>query len=203
MKRIIVTTNPYQAQINPIFKGHATTAVLAENLSESEAIDQLKEYALQSFNDNTISFGSPEEFLASQICEQVSAVNGHYTDKAFEEYCNAHKASIEALAKMNGYSVPGLYMDARNIVYAYGDKAFEDDGYNYKIEDMKDNYELLNEATADKRDEIAILVEVDNQNIEVREDEENWYINLNTGLGFGQYPKADFTLEEALDDTNF
>lgn len=65
------------------------------------------------------------------------------------------------------------------------------------------NYELLNEATSEERDLIATVVETANRAIEVREDEENWYIDLKTGLGFGQYPKADFTLEEVLSDTNF
>lgn len=35
---------------------------------------------------------------------------------------------------------------------------------------------------------------------DVREDTENYYIDLKTGLGEGVYPKADFTLERALDD---
>lgn len=32
-------------------------------------------------------------------------------------------------------------------------------------------------------------------NISIHEDKENWYINFNTGLGEGAYPKEDFTLE--------
>lgn len=138
MKRIIVTTNPYQAQRNPMFEGHATTAVLDENLSESEAIAKLKEYALSSFNDDTLLFTSPEEFLSSAICDQLSAIKGRYTDQDYTDYCNAHKASIEALARANGYSVPGLYMDARSLVYAFGDSSFDDDGYVYSIEDMEE-----------------------------------------------------------------
>ncbi len=33
-----------------------------------------------------------------------------------------------------------------------------------------------------------------------REDEKYWYVDCNTGLGEGIYPKEDYTLEEAIDD---
>lgn len=36
--------------------------------------------------------------------------------------------------------------------------------------------------------------------VSVREDSENWYVNFNTGLGEGIYPKEDFTLEKAIED---
>ena len=36
--------------------------------------------------------------------------------------------------------------------------------------------------------------------ISVREDSENWYVNFNTGLGEGTYPKEDWTLEKAIED---
>lgn len=36
--------------------------------------------------------------------------------------------------------------------------------------------------------------------VNVREDEQYYYIDFQTGLGEGIYPKADFTLEKALDD---
>ena len=34
----------------------------------------------------------------------------------------------------------------------------------------------------------------------VREDEKNWYVDFQTGLGEGIYPKEDFTLEKAIED---
>lgn len=37
-------------------------------------------------------------------------------------------------------------------------------------------------------------------NVSIREDNDYWYINFNTGLGEGAYPKVDFTLEEAIGD---
>lgn len=36
--------------------------------------------------------------------------------------------------------------------------------------------------------------------VTVREDADNYYINLNTGLGEGIYPKADWTLKKAIED---
>ena len=36
--------------------------------------------------------------------------------------------------------------------------------------------------------------------VSVREDSENWYVNFNTGLGEGIYPKKDWTLEKAIED---
>lgn len=34
----------------------------------------------------------------------------------------------------------------------------------------------------------------------VREDKENWYVDFQTGLGEGIYPKDSFSLEQALKD---
>lgn len=36
--------------------------------------------------------------------------------------------------------------------------------------------------------------------ITVREDGDNYYVNFNTGLGEGIYPKEDWTLEKAIKD---
>ena len=36
--------------------------------------------------------------------------------------------------------------------------------------------------------------------ITVREDGDNYYVNFNTGLGEAIYPKADWTLEKAIED---
>lgn len=43
-------------------------------------------------------------------------------------------------------------------------------------------------------------VEHNGREITVREDGENWYVNFNTGLGEGIYPKTDWTLEKAIED---
>ena len=37
-------------------------------------------------------------------------------------------------------------------------------------------------------------------NVSIREDEKYWYVDFQTGLGKGIYPKEDFTLEKAIED---
>ena len=37
-------------------------------------------------------------------------------------------------------------------------------------------------------------------NVTVREDSDNFYVDFNTGLGEGIYPKADWTLEKSIKD---
>lgn len=34
----------------------------------------------------------------------------------------------------------------------------------------------------------------------ISENEESWFVDLRLGFGEGEYPKADFTLEEAIND---
>lgn len=34
----------------------------------------------------------------------------------------------------------------------------------------------------------------------IKEDEKTWYIDNNCGLGYGEYPKADWTLADAIKD---
>lgn len=37
-------------------------------------------------------------------------------------------------------------------------------------------------------------------NAVISEDEINWYIDLGTGLGEAEYPKCDFTIDQAIND---
>lgn len=34
----------------------------------------------------------------------------------------------------------------------------------------------------------------------ISENEKSWFVDLGTGLGEGEYPKCDFTLDEAIAD---
>lgn len=38
------------------------------------------------------------------------------------------------------------------------------------------------------------------ENATISEDEESWFIDLGTGLGEAEYPKCDFTLDQAIED---
>lgn len=44
------------------------------------------------------------------------------------------------------------------------------------------------------------LKEYNGIDITVREDSDNFYVDFNTGLGEGIYPKEDWTLEKAIED---
>ena len=43
-------------------------------------------------------------------------------------------------------------------------------------------------------------IEYNGRTITVREDREDFYVNFNTGLGDGVYPKSDWTLKKAIED---
>mgnify|MGYP000018413305 FL=1 len=38
------------------------------------------------------------------------------------------------------------------------------------------------------------------ENAIISENEESWFVDLRTGLGEAEYPKCDFTLEQAIED---
>ena len=73
-----------------------------------------------------------------------------------------------------------------------------------------EKYEILNDAKrSDSIDELIGFSYVeyefpddgtDYHNAIVMEDSENWFIDLGLGLGFAQYHKCDFTLDEAIAD---
>lgn len=38
------------------------------------------------------------------------------------------------------------------------------------------------------------------ENAIISENEDSWFVDLRTGLGEAEYPKEDFTLDEAIED---
>lgn len=38
------------------------------------------------------------------------------------------------------------------------------------------------------------------ENAIISENEESWFVDLRTGMGEAEYPKCDFTLEQAIED---
>lgn len=38
------------------------------------------------------------------------------------------------------------------------------------------------------------------ENAIISENNESWFVDLRTGMGEAEYPKADFTLEQAIED---
>lgn len=73
-----------------------------------------------------------------------------------------------------------------------------------------EKYEILNDAKRNgSLDELTGYNYVDCEfpnnyidygNAIVMEDQENWFIDLGTGIGFAQYSKSDFTLKKAIEN---
>lgn len=38
------------------------------------------------------------------------------------------------------------------------------------------------------------------ENAIISENNESWFVDLSTGMGEAEYPKADFTLEQAIEE---
>ena len=56
-------------------------------------------------------------------------------------------------------------------------------------------------TTNEKHDRKELDIQVEGfENAIISEDENNWYVDLRTGLGEAIYPKDSFTLEEAIKD---
>lgn len=81
----------------------------------------------------------------------------------------------------------------------------------YYTEEIQDNIEIIRNECKDglfeeiepelmSAKEIYSDYEFQGCNVTVVETESYWLINTHTGLGYAQYPKDSFTLEEALQD---
>ena len=73
---------------------------------------------------------------------------------------------------------------------------------------LASGYYLVNDEAAERLNELLPYADwtIEDYKIEgypeakVRDDNESWFIDLNTGLGEAEYPKNQFTLDEAVDD---
>jgi hypothetical protein len=59
---------------------------------------------------------------------------------------------------------------------------------------------LCTKAIENLNDKIMREISYEGYQVLVREDEENWYVDCQTGLGEGIYSKDSFSLEQALKD---
>lgn len=81
-----------------------------------------------------------------------------------------------------------------------------------EIEDLKNDEEFLQSVDKEIADEIKTVKEVPDEDYEIKtkftnygfmqvwETEGYWLVNAGMGLGFGQYPKCNWTLQDAVDD---
>lgn len=92
---------------------------------------------------------------------------------------------VRDICKENGW----IYTDDSYI--GYDDEDFATDGENI-LSLTSNGFEVFHNDGQD--------INYNGTDITVREDDENFYVDFNTGLGEGIYPKADWTLEKAIKD---
>ena len=92
---------------------------------------------------------------------------------------------IRSICKENGW----IYTDESPI--SYDEEDFATDGALI-LSLTSNGFEVLTNEGQD--------ISHNGTDITVREDGENFYVDFNTGLGGGIYPKIDWTLEKAIKD---
>ena len=92
---------------------------------------------------------------------------------------------VRGICKENGW----IYTDDSSI--GYDDEDFVADG-EHILSLTSNGFEVFPNEGQD--------INYNDTYITVREDCDNFYVDFNTGLGEGIYPKADWTLEKAIKD---
>lgn len=116
----------------------------------------------------------------------------------------ANKKASQPESNYNGQNV------IRKVILDTVEYATSEDDIVISVEDNNEesneveNNEVENneESNEDNSQIVEYKSEKDGRTYEVavREDEQNFYIDFNTGLGEGIYPKTDWTLEKAIKD---
>lgn len=88
---------------------------------------------------------------------------------------------------------------------------FNEYSYN-EIEELKNDEEFLSSVSEEIAEEMRTVSEVSDENYEIKtnltshafmevwETKGYYLVNAGMGLGFGQYPKCDWSLQNAVDD---
>ena len=92
---------------------------------------------------------------------------------------------VRNICQENGW----IYTDDSSI--GYDDEDFATDG-EHILSLTSNGFEVLPNNGQD--------INHNGTDITVREDSDNFYVDFNTGLGEGIYPKEDWTLEKAIED---
>lgn len=106
------------------------------------------------------------------------------------EYCKENPEDdccelVRGICEENGWIYTG------DSVLNYEDEDFSTDGEDL-LSLMSDGWHIFQGNGVD--------MDYKGQDITVREDAENYYVDFCTGLGEGIYPKADWDLAPAIDD---
>lgn len=65
------------------------------------------------------------------------------------------------------------------------------------------NIKIRNKVITTKNKDMKTIIEKTVEGFEnaiISENEESWFVDLRTGLGEAEYPKCDYTLDQAIDD---
>lgn len=113
------------------------------------------------------------------------------------EYSVSKERFILNTVKMG--DIEGIIEEAIEIVKGENQIVVEEKEKKSSFEEMNDWYKELTSDESNDRNVIELNVE-GFENAEITEDDENYYIDLKTGLGEGIYPKNSFSLHEAIED---
>lgn len=119
-----------------------------------------------------------------EICtlDDLRAFLTSYSEENPEDDCCE---LVRSICKENGW----IY--TADSAISYDDEDFATDG-EYILSLTSNGFEVLHNDGQD--------INHNGKDITVREDVENFYVDFNTGLGEGIYPKADWTLEKAINE---
>lgn len=108
------------------------------------------------------------------------------------EYCeeNPEDDCCELVREICEDSAYWLYTDDSDDI-EYDDEDYATDGDKI-LSYTSEGWEVFDNNGQD--------IEYNGRTVTVREDREDFYVNFNTGLGDGVYPKSDWTLEKAIED---
>lgn len=172
------------------------------NLNYDSTRENFDEAAEMAMNAGQVTIVSPDKNIdKTQYTVTAKLVDGRWQVED-NEPLHISKTVREANAKA---SQPDFNYNAKNVIRKVildvVEYATSEDDIVVSVED--DNKEEDNDAESEEETKsIEYKSEVDGRTYEVsiREDEDNWYVDFNTGLGEGIYPKADWTLEAAIKD---
>lgn len=128
------------------------------------------------------SLRSPKHKFSAQICfdAPIEGIGSVITVTADD------LGDVEHLASLNAQGHPAHVTIKEN-----------------KAEYPSFDWSVVSEYNLNKCSMMKTIIEITVEGFEnatISEDEESWFIDLGTGLGEAEYPKCDFTLDQAIED---
>ncbi len=148
-------------------------------------ISQTKELRLLPINNQALRITVKREIMKKEdinTLDDLKVFLTAYQEENPEDDCCE---LVRDICKENGW----IYTDDSSI--GYDEEDFATDG-EHILSLTSNGFEVFLNDGQD--------INYNGTDITVREDDENFYVNFNTGLGEGIYPKADWTLDKAIKD---